>query len=100
MRDCAFPGKGAQAMMRNTPLARSVVATAVAAFCVLAAGIAGAQTVVTTRQGILPTGTESYACDVNNAGVIVGTSTTGSPYGWHAVMWKVTASGGGRKPRR
>jgi uncharacterized repeat protein (TIGR01451 family) len=39
--------------------------------------------------GVLPTGSESYAYDINNAGVVVGTSTTGSPYGWHAVTWQV-----------
>jgi len=49
--------------------------------------------------GVLPTGVESYAYDISNAGVIVGTSTTGTPYGWHAVTWTVTASGGGRKRR-
>lgn len=49
--------------------------------------------------GVLPTGTESCAYDINNAGLITGTSTTGQPYGWHAVTWTVTASTG-RKPRR
>lgn len=44
--------------------------------------------------GVLPTGSEAYAYDISNAGVIVGTSTTGSPYGWHAVTWSVTAATG------
>ena len=44
--------------------------------------------------GVLPTGSEAYAYDINNAGVIVGTSTTGSPYGWHAVTWTVTTGTG------
>ena len=44
--------------------------------------------------GVLPTGTESYAYDINSAGVIVGTSTTGSPYGWHAVTWTVASTAG------
>lgn len=44
--------------------------------------------------GVLPTGTEAYAYDINNAGVIVGTSTTGSPYGWFAVTWTVAQATG------
>ncbi len=44
--------------------------------------------------GVLPTGTEAYAYDISNSGVIVGTSTTGSPYGWHAVTWTVAQAAG------
>lgn len=44
--------------------------------------------------GVLPTGSEAYAYDINNAGVVVGTSTTGVPYGWHAVTWSVAQATG------
>lgn len=44
--------------------------------------------------GVLPTGSEAYAYDINNAGVVVGTSTTGTPYGWHAVTWTVAQATG------
>lgn len=41
--------------------------------------------------GVLPTGTEAYAYDINETGLVVGTSNTGDPYGWHAVTWAVAS---------